>query len=117
VSKEQKDFTRAIEKLNSTLDKVDLLSRQAKLDLAEICNNAKQVYIVGPEAIVPLFADDELTPPEPGAELVHTTPKRTRTRKKIDLNAGPPAESEEEKTDEPGPGQEEEKPEPEEPNQ
>jgi len=99
----QKEFARSLSKLASNILKINEMANQAIQDLTDLTVLSKGIFIVTQDDIIPLVAEEQdLVAPEPGAELVHALPKRTRTRRhKIDLSAEPPAESET-KIEEPG---------------
>lgn len=84
----QKDFLKGIQKLTATAEKMAEIANQVKIDLAEITNTAKSLYIITQDDITPLVSDDSATPatsPTPAAK------PRSR-RKKIDLDAAPESE-------------------------
>jgi len=99
IKADLKIFSKSIENINSTLQRIEELSNTASNQLIDLYEQSKKIHVITQDDIVQLssifpaeqiLTRENLTPPEPGAVPVHSIPKKTRTRKSnIDLNTEP----------------------------
>lgn len=102
IKADLKTFSKSIENINSTLQRIDELANTAIGQLIDLYELSKKIHVITSDDIVPLSSifpaerlltkeDTQLltkaglTPPEPGAQLIHTLPistAPTRTRGK-----------------------------------
>lgn len=106
IKADLKTFSKAIDNINSTLQQIDELANTALHQIIGLYELSKKIHVITQDDIVPLssiFPAEQLiikaglTPPEPGAELVHVLPKRTRGKKATEPEEPPATEPEENK--------------------